>query len=47
MGGTGRRLPWVLGGFFSHTDWQDGEELLVAGFEQATSIPTAGPPRAP
>ena len=40
--GTGRRFPWVLGGFFSHTDRQYGQNLLVAGFEQATGIPTTG-----
>ncbi len=42
VAGTGRRFPWVVGGFFSHTDRQYGQNLLVAGFEQATGIPTAG-----
>ena len=42
VAGTGRRFPWVLGGFVSHTDRQYGQNLLVAGFEQATGIPTTG-----
>ena len=42
VSGTGRRFPYVLGGFFSHTDRQYGQNLLVAGFEELTGIPTAG-----
>lgn len=42
VAGTGRRFPWVLGGFASHTDRQYGQNLLVAGFEEATGIPTTG-----
>jgi iron complex outermembrane receptor protein len=36
------RLQWVAGGFYSHTDRDYGQNLLVAGFEQASGIPTAG-----
>ena len=32
----------MIGGFFSHTDRQYGQNLLVAGFEELTGIPTAG-----
>jgi iron complex outermembrane receptor protein len=42
VAGTGRRFPWVLGGFVSRADRQYGQSLLVAGFEQATGIPTTG-----
>lgn len=42
VAGTGRRFPWVLGGYVSHTDRQYGQDLVVAGFEQATGIPTTG-----
>ena len=42
LAGTGRRFPWVLGGFFSHTDRQYGQAVRVDGFEQATGIPTTG-----
>ena len=42
VAGTGRRFPWVLGGFASHMDRQYGQNLPVAGFEQATGIPTTG-----
>ena len=42
VAGTGRRFPWVLGGFVSHMDRQYGQNLLVDGFEQATGIPTTG-----
>ena len=42
VAGTGRRFPWVLGGFFSRTDRQYGQNVLVPGFEQATGISTTG-----
>jgi iron complex outermembrane receptor protein len=42
VNGTGRRFPYAIGGFFSHTDRQYGQDLLVAGFEQLTGIPTQG-----
>jgi iron complex outermembrane recepter protein len=42
VAGTGRRFPWVLGAFASHMDRQYGQDLPVAGFEQATGIPTTG-----
>ena len=40
------RFPWVAGGFYSHTDRDYGQSLLVSGFEDRSGIPTAGPPRA-
>jgi iron complex outermembrane receptor protein len=36
------RMPWVVGGFFSHTDRDYGQSLLVAGFEDLSGIPTRG-----
>ena len=42
VAGSGRRFPWVLGAFASHMDRQYGQNLPVAGFEQATGIPTTG-----
>jgi iron complex outermembrane recepter protein len=42
VAGAGRRFPWVLGAFASHMDRQYGQNLPVAGFEQATGIPTTG-----
>jgi iron complex outermembrane recepter protein len=40
--GGGSRYPWVAGGFFSHTDRDYGQNLLVAGFEDLSGIPTRG-----
>jgi iron complex outermembrane receptor protein len=40
--GGGNRYPWVAGGFFSHTDRDYGQNLLVAGFEDLSGIPTQG-----
>jgi iron complex outermembrane receptor protein len=40
-GGTSK-FRWVTGGFFSHTDRDYGQSLLVAGFEDLTGIPTRG-----
>jgi iron complex outermembrane receptor protein len=42
VAGGQTRLPWVAGGFFSHTTRDYGQNLLVAGFESLTGIPTAG-----
>ena len=36
------RYPWVAGGFFSRTDRDYGQNLLVAGFEDLSGIPTRG-----
>ena len=35
-------MPWVVGGFFSHTNRDYGQNLLVAGFESLTGIPPQG-----
>ena len=40
--GGRERLQWVAGGFYSHTDREYGQELLVSGFEDLTGIPTRG-----
>jgi iron complex outermembrane receptor protein len=42
VSGGRERYPWVAGGFFSHTDRDYGQNLLVAGFEALTGIPTQG-----
>jgi iron complex outermembrane recepter protein len=42
LAGGGNRYPWVAGGFFSHTDRDYGQNLLVAGFEDLSGIPTQG-----
>jgi iron complex outermembrane receptor protein len=42
VAGTRERFPWVAGGFFSHTNRDYGQDLLVAGFESLTGIPTQG-----
>ena len=36
------RLPWVAGGFFSHTHRHYGQNLPVTGFQDLTGIPTQG-----
>ena len=40
-GGAGN-FQWVAGGFYGSTRRDYGQSLLVAGFEDATGIPTAG-----
>jgi len=40
-GGT-NRFQWVAGGFYANTRRDYGQDLLVAGFEAMTGIPTAG-----
>src|SRR3954452_10519282 len=40
--GSKGRLPWVAGGFFSHTNRKYGQNLPVAGFTDLTGIPTQG-----
>jgi iron complex outermembrane receptor protein len=40
--GGGNRYPWVAGGFFSHTNRDYGQNLLVTGFEDLSGIPTQG-----
>jgi iron complex outermembrane receptor protein len=42
VAGGKNRNPWVVGGFFSHTDRDYGQNLLVAGFEDLSGIPTRG-----
>ncbi len=42
LAGTEDRWDWVTGVFYSSTDRDYGQSLLVGGFEAATGIPTAG-----
>jgi iron complex outermembrane receptor protein len=42
VAGGKERFPWVAGGFFSHTDRDYGQNLLVSGFEQLSGISTRG-----
>ena len=42
VAGGGSRFPWLAGGFFSHTNRHYGQNLLVAGFEDLSGIPTRG-----
>jgi iron complex outermembrane receptor protein len=42
VAGGKNRYPWVAGGFFSHTDRDYGQNLLVTGFEDLSGIPTRG-----
>lgn len=42
LSSTSDRLHWVVGGFFSHTKRDYGQDLPVIGFEDLTGIPTAG-----
>jgi iron complex outermembrane recepter protein len=42
VAGGGNRYLWVAGGFFSHTNRDYGQNLLVAGFEDLSGIPTVG-----
>ncbi len=36
------RLPWVVGVFYTNSDRDYGQSLLVAGYEDLTGTPTAG-----
>ena len=36
------RFRWVAGGFYANTKRDYGQDLLVAGFQAATGIPTQG-----
>jgi iron complex outermembrane receptor protein len=42
LSGSTSKLQWVVGGFFSDTKRDYGQDLLVDGFEAATGIPTRG-----
>jgi iron complex outermembrane receptor protein len=42
VGGGKDRFRWVAGGFYANLKRDYGQSLLVAGFEDATGIPTAG-----
>ncbi|HEV8268046.1 MAG TPA: TonB-dependent receptor, partial [Thermoanaerobaculia bacterium] len=42
LSGSTSKLKWVVGGFYSDTRRVYGQNLLVAGFEKATKIPTKG-----
>jgi iron complex outermembrane receptor protein len=42
VAGGEERLPWVAGGFFSRTDRDYDQNLLVSGFERLSGIPTRG-----
>ena len=42
LSGTRGRIHWVGGAFYSSTDRDYGQNLLVAGFEELTGIPTTG-----
>ncbi|HET7292173.1 MAG TPA: TonB-dependent receptor [Vicinamibacteria bacterium] len=42
VAGTRDRFEWVLGGFYSHTSRDYGQDLRTIGFEDATGIPTEG-----
>jgi iron complex outermembrane receptor protein len=37
-----KRFPWVVGGFFSHATRAYAQNLLVAGFQDLSGIPTQG-----
>ena len=42
LSGAAAAATWVAGVFYSTTDRDYGQSLLVAGFEDATGIPTSG-----
>ncbi len=42
LSGASDKFKWVVGGFYASTTRDYGQSLLVAGFESATGIPTAG-----
>jgi iron complex outermembrane receptor protein len=42
LAGGKDKFRWVMGGFYSHTKRDYGQNLLTTGFEDATGIPTRG-----
>jgi len=42
LAGGEKQLRWVAGGFYAHTKRDYGQNLLVAGFQSLTGIPTQG-----
>ena len=42
LSGGEDRVKWLAGGFYSNTDRDYGQSLLVSGFESASGIPTQG-----
>jgi iron complex outermembrane receptor protein len=42
LSGGSTRFPWVAGGFFSQTDRDYAQNLVVTGFEDLSGIPTQG-----
>jgi iron complex outermembrane receptor protein len=42
LSGGKDRFQWVAGGFYAHTNRDYGQNLLVAGFQDLTGIPTQG-----
>ena len=42
VAGGRTRAPWVAGAFFSRTDRDYGQDVLVRGFEDLSGIPTRG-----
>jgi len=42
LSGGDKKLQWLVGGFYGHTDRKYGQSLLVSGFEALSKIPTAG-----
>ncbi|MCB1036498.1 MAG: TonB-dependent receptor, partial [Acidobacteria bacterium] len=42
LSGVEDRLDWVVGAFYSTTERDYAQDLVVAGFEDATGIPTQG-----
>jgi len=47
VSGAANKTQWVVGGFYSHTRRNYGQELLVTGFTALSGIPTAGKAIAP
>jgi iron complex outermembrane receptor protein len=42
LSGGDKKLQWLVGGFYGHTDRKYAQSLLVSGFEALSKIPTAG-----
>ena len=42
LSGGNDDVDWVIGGFYSDTDRDYGQSVIVGGFEDGTGIPTAG-----
>jgi iron complex outermembrane recepter protein len=42
LSGSKSRVPWLVGGFFSHSTRDYGQNLPVTGFEALSGIPTQG-----